>query len=350
MARLFPLIALTALVLMTGGCRSVHHADYSAFIREPRPLVVGRDYRLGVPDRVVVAIVTDRGVEESAHTLGPAGTLWIAGFGRVTAAGRSCPEIVHELMRNAPDAMHLISLDIRVTSFASQKVFVFGQVSAPGGQAYHGANSVLATLAFADPNFRADTERIQLLRPSPDGEFRRQMTINLDSMIRTGDTTLNVVLREGDVLFVPPTTLGSIGLAWQQVFGATPPPRVRPGLEEALLEDRSSPPVVPGVECIEADVAEPIVVVGEQNLVPEISALEALRWAVAELTDELQRQRELIRASADDGRVVRREPVAWGRVMQGPPRPEPVVYLPDERQPHQPGQDPQPAGVHFWGP
>jgi len=38
-------------------------------------------------------------------------------------------------------------------------------------------------------------------------------------MIEHGDMTGNVLLQEGDVIYVPPTILGSIGLTLQEIVG-----------------------------------------------------------------------------------------------------------------------------------
>ena len=44
------------------------------------------------------------------------------------------------------------------------------------------------------------------------------MTINLDKMVKEGDTALDAVLEEGDIVYVPANALASIGLALQQLL------------------------------------------------------------------------------------------------------------------------------------
>ena len=44
------------------------------------------------------------------------------------------------------------------------------------------------------------------------------MTIDLDRMITTGDTTLDTVLQEGDIIYVPPNGLARVGLTFQQLL------------------------------------------------------------------------------------------------------------------------------------
>jgi hypothetical protein len=56
-------------------------------------------------------------------------------------------------------------------------------------------------------------ERIQVIRPSADPNVKpRIFEVNLERMIVHGDTSKNVMLQEGDIIYVPPTILASIAL------------------------------------------------------------------------------------------------------------------------------------------
>jgi len=281
-----------AVVLSAVGCRTAAYHDYAAFVREPRPNVVGQAYTVGVPDVLAVAVTSERGVSETFHTLGPDGQLRLAQLGQVQAVGFTTTQIAAQLEAIARDHAEITGVAVRVEAFTSQKVFVFGQVDESGAQPYHGANSVLEAVARAQPNVRADVKHIQVLRPSPDGEFRRRLTVDLDVMVRGGDTTLDVILAEGDVIFVPPTALGSVGLAWEQLFAPSP-------------RRESAAPVVAAAANLATDsapLAAPTVGDPASQTQRRLDAatqleLEALRLSLASLTDEIRAMRE---ASADD--------------------------------------------------
>ncbi|MEM1107459.1 MAG: polysaccharide biosynthesis/export family protein [Planctomycetota bacterium] len=233
---IYSLLVLLSLL----GCQSVKHNDFAAFVQEPRPSVIGADYLVGVPDELVITVMSDRGVEEVAQTVGPDGKLRLKGFGIVDAAGRTCDEITSELNEIAQTTPVITSIAVRIDKFASQKVFAFGQLDLPGEQSYHGANSVLEVVAAAKPNIRADLRNVQLLRPSPDGEFRRRLTVDLDAMVRDGDSVMNVVLAAGDIVYVPPTQLGAVGLTLQQLFGSTSARMPKPIHEKPSYSEISS--------------------------------------------------------------------------------------------------------------
>lgn len=356
MDRLRNLVAIAMLVTVTGGCQQTRHTDFAAFVHEPRPAVFGEGYRVGVPDELVVTVVSDAGVETFTQTLGPDGHLWLDGYGRIAAAGRTCEQIADELRaiathtaadkQTADDTIPAVA--VRVQTHASQKVFAFGQVHATGGQTYDGTNTVLDVVAAARPNVRADTGHVQVLRPSPDGSLRRRMTVDIDAMVRGGDTTLNVVLDPGDVVFVPATTLGSIGLAFEQVFGSTAPP----------TQSRPVATAAPTLSAVCTGPSAPAPPPNETTrVVTEVQGLSALQETLASLTAELQRQREVREASAEPtDPVAERERIVWvqrpDRIIwhQGPPLPEPTVFTTADVQRGGAGESPRQDGVRFWGP
>jgi polysaccharide export outer membrane protein len=208
--------AALLVMLWAGGCQRYH--DYTAFVREPRPIVTTTDYRVAPPD---VLSVTSRRVRELAsHTeqIRPDGKLTLPLLGEVFVAGRSVEEIRVDLQQRATTFYEDADITVRVTSYNSQKVYVFGEVASPGTYPYNGANTVLGTLARAQPTRLADPARIHILRPNRDGRLIRRMTINLDKMVKEGDTKLDAVLEEGDIVFVPANALAAVGLALQQVL------------------------------------------------------------------------------------------------------------------------------------
>lgn len=368
MACFYRLLALALLVMITGGCQHARHTDYAAFVKEPRPAGSGQGYRVGVPDELVVTVASEDGHRTLTQTLGPDGQLRLEGFAPVDAAGRTCEQIAHDLRAIAalsvPDDEHAadadLSISVRVRTFASQKVFAFGQVRATGGQAYDGTTTVLDVVAAAQPNVRADTRHVQVLRPSPDGSLRRRMTVDLDAMVRGGDTTLNVVLDPDDVVYVPATALGTIGLAFEQVFGSTSYDKTPP--RDQLVD--IAPPPTPSVCIGPTETMTPHKTASP--IVTEITGLEELWESLALLTAELQLQREVREASAEPATSVEsivphslgveRDRVVWEPQPsqsiwhQGPPLPEPVVFSTAEVQRGGVGESAHPEDVQFWGP
>lgn len=59
-----------------------------------------------------------------------------------------------------------------------------------------------------------------MIRPSLDlNERPKIFELDFKKMIEHGDMSKNVLLQEGDIIYVPPTILGSIGLTVEEIVG-----------------------------------------------------------------------------------------------------------------------------------
>lgn len=209
--------AAATVLLAANGCAPQYH-DYQAFIQTPRPIVTATEYRVAPPDALTIYSKRVREIHNNAQTIRPDGMVVLPLLGEVFVAGMTCEEISEDLTELAATFYEDADVTVRVSSFASKKIFVFGEVGRPGPYAYDGTNRVLTTLAQAQPSRLADPSRIAVLRPNEDGELIRRMTINLDDMVKRGDTSLDAVLEEGDIIWVPPNPLAKVGLAFQQLL------------------------------------------------------------------------------------------------------------------------------------
>ena len=212
-------LALAAFAIGAAGC-SARHADYHAFLHQPRPLVTASEYRMSPPDEILISSKRIREINQHAEIIRPDGKITLPLLGSVFVAGQTCEQASRTLEDLARAYYDDADVTVRVTSFKSKKIFVFGEVSRAGAYPYDGANTVLETLAFAQPTRLADPSRIDIVRPAPEeeGGVPRRMTIDLNDMVKRGDTTLDAVLEEGDIIYVPPNPLASVGLALQQLL------------------------------------------------------------------------------------------------------------------------------------
>lgn len=211
------LASLTLLIL--SGCSSnPQFTDYHAFIQEPRMPASSTPYLIGPPDVLEFRSTRVREIGTYRETVSPDGFVNVPLLGRTYVAGRTVQSLQQELEQRASFYYQDADVNVRVNRYASKKIFVFGQVRAPGEYFYNGSNTVMNTLAQAQPTERADPSSIMIVRPDENGELRSRMTINLDHMIQTGDTTLNAVLQEGDVIYVPPSGIAKTTIGIEQLI------------------------------------------------------------------------------------------------------------------------------------
>jgi protein involved in polysaccharide export with SLBB domain len=102
----------------------------------------------------------------------------------------------------------------------SKYYYIIGMIANPGAQIYTGRETTLSAIAKAVPNVQAWEEQTQIIRPTLAlTEKPKIFKLNFKRMIEHGDMSANVLLQEGDIIYVPPTILASIGLTLQEIVG-----------------------------------------------------------------------------------------------------------------------------------
>jgi len=211
------LLQAVLIVSMLAGCQTTY-TDFDAFVRDPQPLVTSTEYRLAPPDVIRITSKRVRELHGHTETIRPDGRITLPLIGAVMVAGKTPEEASLEIQKLAVDFYEDADVSLRVDIFRSKKIFVFGEVQVVGAYPYDGTNTVLKTLAVAQPTRLADPANIQVMRPNRKGEMIKRMTIDLNKMVREGNTRLDAVLEEGDILYVPPNPMASVGLAFQQLL------------------------------------------------------------------------------------------------------------------------------------
>ncbi|MFI4859928.1 MAG: polysaccharide biosynthesis/export family protein [Phycisphaerales bacterium JB063] len=215
----FTVVAALIALLAGTGCQHRQYADLEAFtISQPREHNGLSAYHMGPPDTVQIQSYRVREIDGHRETISPDGRIHLPLLGPIEVAGRTVDEVRAELVEKAQFYYEDADVNVQIVRYASKRYFVFGQVASPGAYFFDGSNTVLNTLAQARPTHLADPSRVLVLRPNGDGEMVARMTIDLDQMVKHGDTSLNAVLEDGDILFVPPNSMAQVGLAFQQLL------------------------------------------------------------------------------------------------------------------------------------
>ena len=194
------------------------YTDYNAFITNPTPQVTAVEYRMAPPDMIGITSKRVREINGHSEVIRTDGRITLPLLGSVYIAGMTAEEASAELEARAREFYSDADVTLRIRGYASKKIYVFGEVSRPGAYPYHGANTILATIAAANPNRLADPSKVQVLRPNRDGQLVKRMTIDVNRMMKRGDTTMNALLQEDDILYVPPTPVAEVGLALQHLL------------------------------------------------------------------------------------------------------------------------------------
>jgi len=184
--------------------------------------VTAESYVLHPPDEVEVHCSRVPEIDTQRQRIRPDGKISFETLGEIEAAGRTPAQLANILRGKVLELYKLEGekpIDIRIVAYRSKVFYVLGQVVSPGPQVYTGRDSVLTALAMAQPNPMAWQARIQVIRPSRDKNVKPKIfEVNYDRMSAHGDTSKDVLLQEGDIIFVPPTILAAAAMKVEEVI------------------------------------------------------------------------------------------------------------------------------------
>jgi protein involved in polysaccharide export with SLBB domain len=212
------------LVLITvclTGCFSSNPKDIQAFLKPQQVDVTAASYVLHPPDEVEIHCSKVPEIHLQRQQIRPDGKISFETLGEIEAAGKTVEQVANTLRTKVLELYKLTEekpIDVRIVVYRSKVYYVLGEVYVPGPKIYTGRDTVITAIAGAQLNPMAWKERIQIIRPSPDKNVRPQIfEVNFDRMAAHGDTSKNVMLQEGDVIFVPPTVLSAIAMKIEEV-------------------------------------------------------------------------------------------------------------------------------------
>lgn len=208
---------LSLLTVSLTGCFSSNPKDIKAFLMPNKVDVSARNYTLHPPDEIEIHCAAVPEIDLQRQQIRPDGKVSFEAVGEIYTAGKTPAQVANELRGKILELYQVEGdnpIDVRVVAFRSKRIYVLGQVANPGAQIYSGRDTVLGALALAgSPTVLAWVERIQVIRPSGTKNVKPKIfEFNFDRAAAHGDATKDVLLQEGDIIYVPPTVLAAAGM------------------------------------------------------------------------------------------------------------------------------------------
>jgi len=207
---------LLLITISLTGCFASRAEDIEAFLRPHEIEVTAKSYFLRPPDEIEVFCSKVPEIHLQRQQIRPDGKVSFESLGEIDAAGKT-PEQVAKLLQQKATELYKLEdgspIDVRVLIYRSGVYYVLGEVYLPGPKVYTGRDTLLRAIAEAQPNPMAWRQRIQVIRPSNDKKVKPKIfEVDFDRIMTYGDTSKNVLLQEGDIVYVPPTVLAAIAL------------------------------------------------------------------------------------------------------------------------------------------
>jgi len=220
--RTIEMVALSLITISLAGCFSSNPRDIEAFLKPYQVDVTAKRYVLQPPDEIEIHCSKVPELHLQRQRIRPDGKVSFEAMGEIEVAGKTPREVANVLGQRVAQLYMLegeSSIDVRIVAYISKVYYVLGQVNMPGPRNYTGRDTVLTALAIAQPNPMAWEERVQVVRPSRDESIKPKIfEVNFDRMIVHGDISKDVLLQEGDIVYVPPTVLAAIAMVLEEAI------------------------------------------------------------------------------------------------------------------------------------
>jgi polysaccharide biosynthesis/export protein len=215
------LTVLLMLLLVLSGCSS-NSKDITAFAKPGEVDTTAKNYVLEPPDEVEIRCSKVPEIHMYRQRIRPDGKISFEGLGEIQAAGKTPTELTALLYERITSLYKLPepnSIGVGIVAYQSKFYYVLGEVERPGPKIFTGRDSVLTAIASANPMPTALNKNIRVIRPSSDINTKPKIfKLNYKKMMAKGDTSKDVLLQEGDIIYIPPTALASVGKTVQELM------------------------------------------------------------------------------------------------------------------------------------
>jgi len=194
----------TLVSLVATGC-STNRADILHFLREREHQVSATEYRVGIPDAIAISAPRIMEIDSEDAVIRPDGKINLRLIGDIKIVGMTAREIAAKieilLSRYYVDP----KVTVRVVGYNSKKFYVYGKTAGSGPRRYTGRDTLLDVVLPSTRSLRAWTSRVRVIRPSHGDTPVREIEVDIDKMLETGDWSRNILLEPNDIVYVPPT-------------------------------------------------------------------------------------------------------------------------------------------------
>lgn len=220
LVRIFSLITAAFLLgfsLGAAGCAPKNN-DVLHFLREHEHQVSAIEYRVGIPDALAITAPRILEIDGESQRIRPDGKISLRLLGDVKVVGMTAKEIAAKLEVLLSRYYADPKVDVRVVSYESKKYYIYGMAGGVGPRPYTGRDTLFDAVIKAGTNFLSWTSRVRVVRPAHGDTPVRIIEVDIDKMAKTGDWSKNILLEPDDIVYIPPTPGGWIGLRVREVL------------------------------------------------------------------------------------------------------------------------------------
>lgn len=137
---------------------------------------------------------------QSPFVVRPDGNVSFPLVGEIHAEGMTVSQFTDVLQQELSRYIVDPDVSVNISKLGRVRVYVFGEVKKPGAVELEKGHTVIDAIGAAQ-GFTRDTAKKKIFLIHQD-QPKSLIPINLNNMLKTGDMSQNVTLREGDILYL----------------------------------------------------------------------------------------------------------------------------------------------------
>ena len=228
-----------SILLFLVGCASTDSKVKIKSAEEIEPIHIS-EFTLGPGDTIDISVWRHEDLDKKIQ-VDPFGKIHYPFIGEITVSGMSVYKLREVLEQGLSEYYVNPVVNVNVTAIQSQKIYVLGEVTKPGifsmDQPIHVLEAVAKTEGFTN-----DAKKQNVLVIRGDKTSPELIKLDLDAALKKGDLHQNIVLQNGDIVYVPATTIANVSryfehltrILWPAILfeqGIILAPRVRDALK-----------------------------------------------------------------------------------------------------------------------
>lgn len=190
--------------------------------RTDDPVPVNDTYRIQSGDKLSVKLLYHPELNEPSVVVRPDGFITTSLADEVMARGLTVAELKASLEKVYGEVLLNPVVSINLIEFVAPHIFVGGQVAKPGSYELRAGHTLVQAIFLAG-GFTRDANRKLVLHARPIGEGKLKMEIfNVTKMLSHSGEPQEVLLQDGDYVFVPDSKISKISRVIEAFRGVIP--------------------------------------------------------------------------------------------------------------------------------
>jgi polysaccharide export outer membrane protein len=179
-------------------------------------------YRIRSGDKLSVKFLYHPELNEPSVTVRPDGLINLQMIDEVAAKGLTVSELKASIEKAYSETLLNPIVSVSLVEFVGLRVYVGGQVAKPGSYELRAAQTLIQAIFLAG-GFTRDANRKMVLHAHPvEGGNLKMATFDVAQMLSDSKRTQEVLLQDGDYIFIPDSRLSKISRVLEAFRAAIP--------------------------------------------------------------------------------------------------------------------------------